>query len=87
MLKLNYYSEIRKYLIISLFFNNSDLGIESKDFCLQFLVDISTQGSGSMDPHASADSDPEGQHITNSTDTDPKHWISVLFHGKFMKLS
>jgi len=40
-----------------------------------------------MDPHVAADSDPEGQNVTDSSDPDPKHWISVLFHGKFMKLS
>ena len=45
---------------------------------LQFLVDILTIGSGSVDPHIFADPDPGSQNFVDSTDPDPKHWRKYI---------
>ena len=70
------HSEIRKFLK-SLFFQY--LGFESKNFFLQFLVDILPLESGSVDPHIFADPDPETQNLVDPTDLDPdpKHWLPL----------
>jgi len=46
-----------------------------KDFFLQFLVDILSLGSGSVDPHIFADPDPGSQNLADPTDPDPKHCL------------
>ena len=53
------HSEIRKFLYKLSFYISSNLGFESKIFFLQFLVDILPLGSGFLDPHIFADSDPD----------------------------
>ena len=60
--------------IISLFFNNLDLGFKSK-FFIQFLIDIAPLGSGSVNSHIFADPDPGSQNLADPTDPDPKHWL------------
>ena len=42
---------------------------------LQFLVDIFTLGSGSVDPHIFADPDPVCQKLADPTDPDSKQWL------------
>ena len=48
---------------------------------LQVLVDILPLGSGSVDPHICADSDPDPgiQNLLDLTDTDPKHCYPALY--------
>ena len=69
MLKLDEPFKIRNQEIFVLsFFNISDSGLESiKNFFLQFLVDILSLGSGSVDPH-----------IFPDPDLDPKHCVIRL---------
>ena len=53
------------------FYNSSDLGFESKPFFfLQFLYNILSLGSGSVDPHIIADSELESQNVA---DMNPNH--------------
>ena len=76
------HSEIRKFLK-SLFFQY--LGFESKNFFLQFLVDIFSLESGSVDPHIFADPDPGSQNLADPTDPDPypTHWKLLLKKCEF----
>ena len=41
---------------------------------LQFLVDILSLESGSVDSHIFADPDPGSQNLVDPTDPDPKHF-------------
>ena len=78
MLKLNEPFRNQEIFIIS-FFNSSDLGFESKIFFLQFLFDILSLGSGSVDSHIFPDPDPGSQNLADPTDPDPKHWFEASF--------
>ena len=82
MLKLDEPFRNQEIFSISLFFNSSDLGFDSKTFILKFLVDILPLGSGSVNPHffADPDPDPESQNLADPRDLepDPKHWINLL---------
>ena len=42
------------------------------------MVDILPLGSGSVDPHIFADSDPGSQNLADPTDPDPKHWYLYI---------
>ena len=67
--------------IIFLSFKSSDFGFSSKKvFFLQFLVDIFSLGSGSVDPHifADPDLDPGRQNLADPMDPDPKHWFFII---------
>ena len=52
------HSKIRKFLKISLFFNSSDLGFESKNVLFAAFGVYFALGLGSVDPHIFADLDP-----------------------------
>jgi len=65
---LNLDSELRKLLIIYIFFSSLDL-----DFCFQFLVDILHFGAGSVDPHkVDSGPGPGRQNVVDPTVPDPK---------------
>ena len=52
-------------------------------FFFQFLVDILSLGSGSVDPHIFADPDPGSQNHADPTDPDPEHW--TLAYAEIIK--
>jgi len=69
--------------------------LRAKDFCLQFLVDILPLGSGSVDQHIFADSnpDPGSQQIADRKDPDPGSlirpviiWIQIHQLKKFSNM-
>ena len=65
------------------FFNSSDFGSESKDYCLQFLIDILPHVSGSVEPHIYWDPNPGSQNVANPTDPAPMHkplyiWLNLI---------
>ena len=67
-----------------------DLGLKEKYFLLQFFVDILILGSGSVDPHIFANSnpDPGTRNVADpmDPDPDPEHWSNVceLAHVEFV---
>ena len=69
--------------------------LRAKDFCLQFLVDILPLGSGSVDQHIFANSnpDPGSQKIADRKDPDPGSlirpviiWIQIHQLKKFSNM-
>ena len=73
MLKLDEPFRNQEIFIISLFSIVKIWVLRLKFFFLQFLVDILSLGSGSVDPHIFADPDPGSQNLADLTDPDPKH--------------
>ena len=67
------HSEIKKFLKISLLSIVQIWVLRVKFFFLQFLVDILSLGSGSVDTHILADPDPGSQNLADPMDPDPKH--------------
>ena len=73
MLKLDEPFRNQEIFIISLFSIVQIWVLRVKICFLQFLVDILSLGSGSVDLHIFADPDPESQNLADPTDPDPKH--------------
>ena len=69
MLKLDEPFRNQEIFIISLFFNSSDFGFESKIFCCCSFWLIFCP----LDP------DPGSQNLADPTDPDPKHSLKSLF--------
>ena len=86
MLKLNEPFRNQEVFIISFFSIVQIWVLRVKSFLLQFLVDIFPLGSGSVDPHIFADSDPASQNIVDPTDPDPKHCLQVVAFTDFLSL-
>ena len=59
------------------------------NFFLQFLVDILSLGSRSVEPHNFTDPDQRRQNLADPTDPDPKHWFNVNYGiniGMYLKM-